>query len=149
MQDLYQSKYLDEILLRIYKLSPDSQRLWGKMNVSQMLAHCSLSMEAALGDKSYPQLMIGKLFGRFMKFTISKEKPIPKNSPTNPSFVVTDLREFNKEKERLIEFTKRFSSGGEEKCTSNPHSFFGKLTPYEWGVLMYKHLDHHLKQFNV
>lgn len=28
MKDLYQSKYLDEILFRINKLSPDSQRLW-------------------------------------------------------------------------------------------------------------------------
>ena len=74
MKDLYQSTYLDEILLRINKLSPDSQRLWGKMNVSQMLTHCSLSMETALGDKFYPQLMIGKLLGRFMKFTIFREK---------------------------------------------------------------------------
>ena len=149
MKDLYQSKYLDEILLRFSKLSPDSQRLWGKMDVNQMLAHCSLSMESALGDKFYPQLMIGKLLGRFLKYKILNEKPFSKNSPTNPSFVVTDLKEFNKEKERLIELTKRFSTGGEEKCTRNPHSFFGKLTPHEWGVLMYKHLDHHLRQFNV
>jgi hypothetical protein len=84
-----------------------------------------------------------------MKFTILREKPFSKNSPTNPSFVVTDLKEFTQEKERLIELTKRFSSGGEEKCTNNPHSFFGKLTPHEWGMLMYKHLDHHLKQFNA
>lgn len=149
MKDLYQSKYLDEILFRINKLSPDSQRLWGKMNVNQMLAHCSLSMEAALGDKFYPQLMIGKILGRFLKYKILNEKPFSKNSPTNPSFVVTDSKEFNKEKERLIELTKRFSLGGEEKCTHNAHSFFGKLTPHEWGVLMYKHLDHHLNQFNV
>src|ERR1035437_2018219 len=149
MKDLYQSKYLDEILLRINKLSPDSQRLWGKMNVTQMLTHCSLSMETALGDKFYPQLMIGKLLGRFMKFTILKEKPFSKNSPTNPNFVITETKEFVKEKERLIELTKRFSSGGEEKCTHNPHSFFGNLSPHEWGMLMYRHLDHHLKQFNA
>jgi Protein of unknown function (DUF1569) len=149
MKDLYQSKYLDEILLRINKLSPDSQRLWGKMNVNQMLTHCTLSMEAAVGDKLYPQLLIGKLIGRFMKYTISNEKSFSKNSPTNPSFVVKDTKEFHKERERLIEIIKRFSTGGEEKCTRNPHSFFGNLTPHEWGILMYKHIDHHLKQFNV
>jgi hypothetical protein len=149
MKDLYQSEYLNEIIQRINKLSPDSQRLWGKMNVNQMLAHCALGMETALGDKYYPRVLLGKLFGRFMKFTISNDKPFPKNAPTNPSFIITDTQEFNKEKERLTELVKSFSAGGEEKCTRNPHSFFGKITPVEWGMLMYKHLDHHLKQFNV
>jgi len=149
MKDLYQAEYLDEILLRINKLSPESQHLWGKMNVNQMLTHCALSMESALGDKFYPQVLLGKLVGRFIKFTISNGKPFPKNAPTNPSFVVTDTKEFNVEKEKLIDLTKKFSSGGEEKCTRNPHSFFGKISPHEWGILMYKHIDHHLKQFNA
>jgi len=33
--------------------------------------------------------------------------------------------------------------GRAEGCTTNPHSFFGRLTPEEWAELMYKHLDHH------
>lgn len=149
MKDLYQSEYLDEIIQRINKLSPKTQHLWGKMNVNQMLSHCALSMETATGDKFYPQLMIGRLLGRLMKHTISNGKPFTKSAPTNPSFIITDTKEFNEEKEKLIELIKRFSSGGEDKCTRNPHSFFGKLTPHEWGILMYKHIDHHLKQFNV
>ena len=29
------------------------------------------------------------------------------------------------------------------------HSFFGRLSGDEWGRLMYKHLDHHLRQFGL
>jgi len=28
-------------------------------------------------------------------------------------------------------------------------AFFGKLTGEEWGELMYKHIDHHLRQFDA
>jgi len=38
---------------------------------------------------------------------------------------------------------------GPAGCTKHPHSFFGKLTPEEWAILSYKHLDHHLRQFGV
>jgi LPS sulfotransferase NodH len=43
----------------------------------------------------------------------------------------------------------RFAAAGLAGCTMHPHSFFGRLTPQEWAVLMYKHLDHHLRQFGV
>ena len=43
----------------------------------------------------------------------------------------------------------RFAAAGPKGCTTHPHSFFGPLTPDEWAILMYKHLDHHLRQFGV
>jgi Protein of unknown function (DUF1569) len=43
----------------------------------------------------------------------------------------------------------RFAKGGAEGCTKHPHNFFGKLTPLEWATGMYKHLDHHLRQFGA
>jgi transposase InsO family protein len=43
----------------------------------------------------------------------------------------------------------RFVAAGPKSCTTHPHSFFGPLTPEEWAILMYKHLDHHLRQFGV
>jgi len=43
----------------------------------------------------------------------------------------------------------RFAVGGPQCCTKHPHTFFGQMTPEEWATLMYKHLDHHLRQFGV
>jgi hypothetical protein len=149
MKNLFDKPAFDEIVERINKLSPGSQRQWGKMNVDQMLAHCVISLQAASGEKYFPPRLIGKLIGRFLKFTIMKERPVPKNSPTNPAFVITETAGFEKEKERLLQLVNNFHTGGEAKCTTNPHSFFCKLTPVQWGTLMYKHLDHHLKQFGV
>lgn len=149
MKTLYQKEALEEIIGRINKLTPSTQRLWGKMNVDQMFAHCSIGLETAMGLKYFPQLLMGKLIGRFFKSFGIGDRPISKNGPTNPGFIFIKTMGFEKEKENLIVLAKQFSEGGETKCTSNPHSFFGKLTPDEWGMLMYKHLDHHLKQFGV
>ena len=77
------------------------------------------------------------------------EKPFSKNSPTDPSFVVGDPRDFAKEKARLVAIVRRFGAAGAAAADGRMHSFFGRLTGDEWGVLMYKHLDHHLRQFGA
>jgi len=82
-------------------------------------------------------------------FVFRNEDPLRKNSPTAKSLIVTDQRDLGKERERLSGLIDKFAAGGPAKCTKNPHSFFGRLTPEEWSILMYKHLDHHLRQFGV
>jgi transposase InsO family protein len=61
----------------------------------------------------------------------------------------SDKRDLGKERGRLSGLIDKFAAGGAAGCTKNPHSFFGKVTPEEWAILMYKHLDHHLRQFGV
>ena len=149
MKSLYEADAVNEIINRIDTLTPATQRKWGKMQVAQMLAHCSAALDVAAGNKFPPRMFIGKLLGSFMRTSFSNEKPFPKNSPTDKSFMVVDEREFMNEKALLIDLIKQFSDGGEAQCTTHPHSFFGKLTPQEWSKGMYKHLDHHLRQFGA
>jgi Protein of unknown function (DUF1569) len=149
MKNLFQPETVEEIKQRIEKLHPDSKRLWGKMEVAQMLAHCTAALEVAAGQKFPPRMFIGRILGPFIKPVFTNEKPFKKNTPTDKSFLVIDQRNFEKEKSRLLELINQFSTGGPEKVTTHPHSFFGKLTPIEWGTGMYKHLDHHLRQFGV
>ena len=130
-------------------LGPQSERLWGKMKAPQMLAHCSAAMEQAVGDTFLPRQLIGRLLGPLVKSSFTSEKPWSKNSPTAPSFIIADDRDLTTERDRLTLLIDRFSRGGPEGCTKAPHSFFGNLTPEEWGKGMYKHLDHHLRQFAV
>ena len=52
-------------------------------------------------------------------------------------------------RERLLDWLDRFSAGGPAACTTQPHCFFGPMTPQEWATIGYKHLDHHLRQFNA
>lgn len=149
MKSLYTPEAEQEILARIEKLTPENQRQWGKMQADQMLAHCTAALETATGDKTPPRLFIGKILGPLVKKRTLGDNPFPKNSPTDKSFVIAERRDFNAEKEKLVQIIKRYAAGGEANCTKQPHSFFGKMTPAEWGTLMYKHLDHHLKQFSA
>ena len=75
--------------------------------------------------------------------------PMRRNSPTAKSLVVADERDLGKERQRLCALIDRFCGGGPQGCTKHAHIFFGQLTSEEWSRLMYKHLDHHLRQFGV
>jgi hypothetical protein len=77
------------------------------------------------------------------------EDPLRKNSPTARGLIVADERDLGKEQGRLSGLIDKFAVGGAARCTRNPQRFFGRMTPEEWAILMYKHLDHHLRQFGV
>ena len=149
MNNLFSKLAVAEIIKRIDSLQSDSKALWGKMNVSQMLTHCRLALEVATGKKDLSRIFIGRIFGTFFKSTFYNDKQLQKNSPTAGYFIVTDERNFVEEREKLKTMINLFCDGGEAKCTTKPHAFFGKLTPEQWGMGMYKHLDHHLKQFGA
>jgi hypothetical protein len=72
-----------------------------------------------------------------------------RNAPTDKAFVIADKRDFAREQEHLKVCVAQFHEGGEAQCTKRPHSFFGSLTPQESSTGMYKHLDHHLRQFGT
>jgi len=149
MKNLYQPATAQEIKNRIFMLRADSPALWGKMNVAQAMAHCARSMEWAVGDRIPPKMFFPSLLGRAIKGKVlGGDEPFRRNSPTAPDLVVADQRELDLERERLILLIDHFVAG-HAGCTSHPHSFFGRLTPEEWAILTYKHLDHHLRQFGV
>ncbi|HUM05601.1 MAG TPA: DUF1569 domain-containing protein [Terriglobales bacterium] len=146
---LFQTDALNEIMSRVDKLQPTSVRQWGKMDVAQMMAHCSVALDMASGGLNLPRLLIGRVLGPFVKPIFTNEKPFSKNSPTDKKLVISDARDFAREQEQLKSKLKRFHEDGEEGCTRHPHPFFGPLSPQDWSRGMYKHLDHHLRQFGA
>lgn len=149
MHSLFNRTDARNILARLDGITPESQRLWGKMTVSQMLAHCAEAMEIATGRKRHPRLFIGRILGALVKKSYLSEKPFSRNSPTDKHFIIKDEPDFATQKQRLHDLICTFVDGGGEKCTPYPHSFFGKMAPEEWSIGMYKHLDHHFRQFGV
>jgi len=150
MKTLFEAATVEEVKGRMAQLRPDSERQWGKTTPAQTLAHCSAAMEMAVGKKSPPRILIGRLLGPLAKRAmILKEKPMPHNSKTDNSLLVNDQRDFVAERQRLTEIIDRFAAGGPAACAKHPHFFFGPLISDEWAALMYQHLDHHLRQFQV
>jgi hypothetical protein len=150
MRNIFQPDASREIKERLSRLQPDSERQWGKMNPAQAVAHCCKGMEQALGDVRPPRMLIGRLIGGFIKSkALGDDAPIRRNSGTVPGFEVLDQRDFLAECRRLNGLIDRVIASGPSGCTDHPHSFFGHMTPEQWGILMYKHLDHHLRQFGA
>jgi hypothetical protein len=150
MKNLFDAATIDEVKARLEKLRPESERQWGTMEAAQAVAHCSAGFEMAAGNITPPRMFLGRLIGRFIKpMALGNDQPIPRNSSTLEGLAVNDERDLAKERERLCGLIDRFAAVGPRGCTTHPHSFFGRLTPEEWAILMYKHLDHHLRQFGA
>lgn len=149
MKNLFEAPSATEIKRRTETLRPNSEGQWGAMNVAQMLAHCSAWMEMAAGLALPPRSFIGRIFGKMAKKSILGKEPIRRNMPTDKSLIIEGEKNFAAEQQRLLGWVDRFSKGGPEQCTTHPHSFFGSMTPIEWAIMGYKHLDHHLRQFGA
>jgi hypothetical protein len=150
MKNLFEGERVDEVKRRIAGLRPDSERQWGRMNAAQAVEHCSRGFELALGERLPPRVFVGRIIGGMVKAKVmADDEPLRRNSPTVKGLVVNDDRNLEAERRRLCEMVDRFVAAGPTGCTAHPHSFFGRLTPEEWATLMYKHLDHHLRQFGA
>lgn len=136
------------VLKRIDSLSPERRSQWGKMNVAQMLAHCQVPLKVAAGELVLKRGLIALLFGRMAKKQMLKEEPFKQNLPTDSRFTVSDSRQFEEEKKKLMSLVERFINIG-EGISKIPHPFFGELSAEEWGAFQWKHLDHHLRQFGA
>ena len=146
VKNLFEPAVKQEIIGRINKLTPGSQRQWGKMDVAQMLAHCQMPLGVAVGKHTLKGSFFIKLIGPLFKKKLFNDQPFKQNLPTDKSFKMTDPKDFEYEKQSLIQMINDFS---ETTMSGEPHPFFGKLTKEEWSKGTWKHLDHHLMQFGV
>ena len=149
MNSLFFKEDVESLVQRIQQLTPEHQALWGKMNVGQMLAHCSTGMEVVRDQKHLKRLFIGYILGGMLKKQFYNDKPFKKSAPTHPYFIHNGVYDLEAEKEHLINHLRAFQEGGIAKCTKQPHTFFGKLTEEQWAMGIYKHTSHHLEQFGV
>jgi len=149
MKSIFEQADNAELIDRIEQLTPSSTPQWGKMNVAQMLAHCQVPLQVALGELQLKRGLVGFLFGSIAKKKLLGDEGFKPNMPTfSQAKTFGQQRDFKAEKQKLIEMVQRLTSGP-EVITREPHPFFGSLTVAEWDALQYKHLDHHLRQFGV
>jgi hypothetical protein len=146
MKSLFDPSFLARIRARIEGLSPESERRWGTMRVEQMLVHSTDQLRLAFGE--IPCRPRKTVFGRFpLRQLLIYVLPWPKGAPTLPELRDPPPREeWDAAKESLLASIDRFVALGPNHAWE-PHPAFGKLSGRAWGVLAYRHLDHHLKQF--
>ncbi|MCW3466372.1 DUF1569 domain-containing protein [Chitinophaga nivalis] len=148
MMTIFHEPSRNALINRIQSLDHTATAQWGKMNLYQMLRHVTIWNEWIQGksDKVYKQELLGRIFGKMaLRNMIKDEKPIKKNLPTGKGFTVQertgDIATLKIIWSKLLADYAHYS---------NPyfiHDFFGKMSEAEIGVLVYKHMDHHLRQF--
>lgn len=148
VKNLFDHKAYEETITRLHQLTPASQRRWGKMTVSQMFAHCKEAFKVPLSDKPMKGYFLLGLVGPLFKKKLYSNKPWPHGLPTAPNFIIRDERDFDKEKAELLSLINRFHTEP-DKAGRFRHPVFGKMNHEQWGKSMWKHLDHHLRQFGV
>ncbi|HMS42263.1 MAG TPA: DUF1569 domain-containing protein [Pyrinomonadaceae bacterium] len=150
--NLFDQQKREAIIARINNLTPEAKGLWGKMNVNQMICHCTDGLRGSLGELDGKTDESNFLSRSLIKFLVLYVMPIPKDVPTSKRVDQmqdgTKPTDFESDRKTLLEFI--------EKMTSKPNDFawsshfkFGAMNRKEWGILSYKHIDHHLKQFGV
>ena len=135
-----------EMLDRLMKLAPDARGRWGRMSAARMLRHLANAIRMATGD-----LRIARRETPLRLFPIKQLivfiLPFPHGAPTAPALVVKEEVDFEAERRTVAEligaFTKRDLQAWPE------HPAFGPLSREQWGVMVWKHVDHHFRQFGV
>ncbi|WP_020567102.1 DUF1569 domain-containing protein [Neolewinella persica] len=147
---IFDQQTVTDLLERIDKLTPETTPEWGKMDVAQMLAHNSVGFDITYGKipVSY-NFFMRFMLKMFVKDTVVGNKPYKKNGQTAPVFIISDERDFAKEKAELVANIQRVHADGATVFEGRVSPSFGKLSAQEWSNQFWKHLDHHLTQFGV
>ena len=118
------------------------------MNIGQMLAHCSAQLKLGLGvitQDSFegPSIQRTRLGRWLILFVVPWTRGLP--TPSRMNMVKNQLpaASFVEEKAQLVALLAEV----QKHPDLHPHPFFGALDRRNWGRLIWKHLDHHLRQF--
>lgn len=150
MKNIFDTTVYHEVLERINTLNQESQPQWGKMDVAQMLAHCSVAYDGIYEENQTPTGGFKKFMLKlFVKKNVVGEAAYKKNSRTAPEFLIVDKRDFSKEKEQLINYLTKTHDLGAAHFDGKESRSFGKLATNEWNNMFYKHINHHLNQFGA
>jgi hypothetical protein len=149
MKSLFEESTYQEIIERLGRLQADTPRQWGKMGSSAMVKHCNLVLSSSLGPAPRKRALMSFLFRKMAKKQYVYRSVYKKGGYTAPNFVVAKGGELSAELILLIKSIDQFRTIGEEAYENRLHSFFGRLTSQEWGMLQFNHLNHHLTQFGL
>lgn len=136
-----------QLAARIRTLQPQSASVWGKMTVAQMLGHCAQFDSWIQSGKPNRQSLIGRLVGRpVLRRMLRPDKAMARNVPTMPGLVPPAGIEFPTARDAWLASLENYADYSAEIFI---HDFFGPLSYDEVGAFVWKHADHHLKQFGA
>jgi hypothetical protein len=148
MKTLFDDALRADILKRVDRVTSESRPRWGKMNASQMLAHLVGSARMAIGELKSASKGLPMRYPPLRQLIVYW-LPWPQGSPTAPELIPpVDCESIEQSKSELTRLLEVFASRKSETVWPE-HPAFGNLGRKGWGVLAWRHCDHHLRQFGV
>jgi hypothetical protein len=147
MKSIWQEEARRELSARVGALAWDRPAAWGKFTAPKMVCHLADSLKMAMGDLKVARKTLPIRYPP-LKQLIIYWAPFPKGAPTAPELLAREPREWSRDIGDVQELLERAASA-RTTDTWPEHPAFGKLSTRAWGVLIYRHMDHHLKQFGA
>ena len=148
MNTMWDPAAAGQIRERVARLTPERTRQWGRMSVQQMVCHLSESLKMAIGELDVKPKRLPIRYPP-LKQLIVYVAPFPRNAPTAPELTIAATpRSWADDLSTLQQLIDRFASHP-ANAEWPEHPAFGRLSRRAWGVLGYRHIDHHLRQFGV
>ena len=136
-----------DLLDRLERLTPEARPLWGKMTAPQMLAHLVDWMLMIRGDLRTVPIKTYVRYPPMKQFAIYW-MPWPKGVPTARELLPGRPVNWGPERELLRQYMQSYPEL-ESRGSWPEHPAFGNMTTRAWGVLGYRHTDHHFRQFGI
>jgi hypothetical protein len=146
VKTIWQADTRDDLRRRLTALRPDTPARWGRFTAIQMLAHLAESVRMALGDLDVVPIRLPIRYPPLKQIVIYC-LPFPRNAPTSPELLARRPADFELERNAAGSLLERLASPPDGPRPAHP--LFGRLSEQAWGVLIYRHYDHHLRQFGV
>lgn len=143
---IYDPERRTELLARLSLLRPDAVARWGRMSAPKMVAHLDDACRLANGDLRLPRMRVP--LRPLVKWVALYLLPFPRGAPTARGLLERQPAAWDSDLSRLRDRIAAVRVPGPAD-TLGDHPFFGAMTARDWGVLLYKHVDHHLRQFGV
>ncbi len=133
---------------RVKTLTAGTKPGWGKFSASGMLAHLNDSYRMCLGELEVPSKNLPLRYTPIKQLVIYV-LPFPKGAPTAPQLLARcSTAVLDDERQAMVSMLDRLGKVTPSDALQE-HPAFGVLTYKDYGVLMARHTDHHLRQFGV
>ena len=147
MKSIWQDEDRRGINDRVAGLAWDRRAEWGKFTAPKMICHLADSLKMAMGDLKVAPKRSPIRYAP-LKQLIVYIAPFPKGVPTAPELLAREPREWRNDAADLQGLLARAASARTTE-TWPEHPAFGALSRRAWGVLIFRHMDHHLRQFGA
>lgn len=147
MKSIWNEADAQAIRARVASLRADAPARWGKFTAPQMVCHITDGLKMAMGELHVPPRKMPLRYFP-LKHLVIFVLPFPKGAPTAPELLTRTAAVWGDEVRQLQQALDRLLAQ-HDRDDFPEHPAFGTMPRRTLGVLVYRHLDHHLKQFGA